>query len=194
MPKDFNLGLVFLSYLVAVTASHVTLLLAARVRDPHASNWKLWVLCGGVAMGIGIWSMHFVATLALKLPIQVMYDLSLTALSWVFAIVACGAAFVVLRRLTGKHREFLVPGALIGIGIASMHYTGDASMRLSPGIQYDPWLFIASVLIAIGAATAALWIALPLAKQRAVFTNFGGARMPGGALAGIPVPVGAAAR
>ena len=141
MPKDFNLGLVFLSYLVAVTASHVTLLLGARVRDPHASNWKLWVLCGGFAMGIGIWSMHFVATLALRLPIRVLYDLSLTALSWVFAIVACGAAFIVLRRLTGKHREFLLPGALIGIGIASMHYTGDASMRLSPGIQYDPVLF-----------------------------------------------------
>ena len=85
MPKDFNLGLVFLSYLVAVTASHVTLLLAARVRDPHATNWKLWVVSGGFAMGIGIWSMHFVATLALKLPIRVLYDLSLTALSWVFA-------------------------------------------------------------------------------------------------------------
>jgi PAS domain S-box-containing protein len=194
MPKDFNLGLVFLSYLVAVTASHVTLLLAARVRDPHATNWKLWVVCGGLAMGIGIWSMHFVATLALKLPIQVMYDLSLTALSWVFAIVACGAAFVVLRRLTGKHREFLVPGALIGIGIASMHYTGDASMRLSPGIRYDPLLFVASVLIAIGAATAALWIAFHLAKQRAVFTNFGAALVMGAAVVGMHFTAVAAAR
>jgi PAS domain S-box-containing protein len=194
MPKDFNLGLVLLSYLVAVTASHVTLLLAARVRDPNAANWKLWVLCGGFAMGIGIWSMHFVATLALKLPIQVMYDLSLTALSWVFAIVACGAAFIVLRRLTGKHREFLLPGALIGIGIASMHYTGDASMRLSPGIQYDPLLFVASVLIAIGAATLALWIAFHLAKQRAVFTNFGAALVMGAAVVGMHFTAVAAAK
>src|SRR5207247_1366418 len=83
---------------------HVTLLLAARVRDPHATNWKLWVVSGGFAMGIGIWSMHFVATLALKLPIRVLYDLPLTALSWVFAIVACSAAFIILRRLTGEHR------------------------------------------------------------------------------------------
>src|SRR5205085_5896699 len=194
MPKDFNLGLVFLSYLVAVTASHVTLLLAARVRDPHASNWKLWVLCGGFAMGIGIWSMHFVATLALRLPIRVLYDLSLTALSWAFAIVACGAAFIVLRRLTGKHREFLLPGALIGIGIASMHYTGDASMRLSPGIEYDPLLFVASVLIAIGAATAALWIAFHLAKQRAVFTNFGAALVMGAAVVGMHFTAVAAAK
>ena len=193
MPKDFNLGLVFLSYLVAVTASHVTLLLAARVRDPHATNWKLWVLCGGFAMGIGIWSMHFVATLALKLPIRVLYDLSITALSWVFAIVACGAAFIVLRRLTGKHREFLLPGALIGIGIASMHYTGDASMRLSPGIRYDPVLFVASILIAIGAATAALWIAFHLAKQRAVFTNFGAALVMGAAVVGMHFTAVAAA-
>jgi signal transduction histidine kinase/CheY-like chemotaxis protein/HPt (histidine-containing phosphotransfer) domain-containing protein len=194
MPKDFNLGLVFLSYLVAVTASHVTLLLAARVRDPHSTNWKLWVVSGGFAMGIGIWSMHFVATLALKLPIRVLYDLPLTALSWVFAIVACSAAFIVLRRLTGKHREFLLPGALIGIGIASMHYTGDASMRLSPGIQYDPVLFVASILIAIGAATAALWIAFHLAKQRAVFTNFGAALVMGAAVVGMHFTAVAAAK
>jgi signal transduction histidine kinase/CheY-like chemotaxis protein len=193
MPKDFNLGLVFLSYLVAVTASHVTLLLAARVRDPHATNWKLWVLCGGFAMGIGIWSMHFVATLALRLPIEVMYDLPLTALSWVFAIVACGAAFIVLRRLTGRHREFLLPGALIGIGIASMHYTGDASMRLFPAIRYDPLLFAVSVLIAIGAATAALWIAFHLARQRAVFTNFGAALVMGAAVVGMHFTAVAAA-
>src|SRR5688572_27298633 len=193
MPKDFSLGLVFLSYLVAVTASHVTLLLAARVRDPHSMNWKLWVVSGGFAMGIGIWSMHFVATLALKLPIRVLYDLSFTALSWVFAIVACSAAFIVLRRLTGKHREFLLPGALIGIGIASMHYTGDASMRLSPGIQYDPLLFVASVLIAIGAATAAVWIAFHLAKQRAVFTNFGAALVMGAAVVGMHFTAVAAA-
>jgi signal transduction histidine kinase/CheY-like chemotaxis protein/HPt (histidine-containing phosphotransfer) domain-containing protein len=194
MPKDFNLGLVFLSYLVAVTASHVTLLLAARVRDPHSTNWKLWVVSGGFAMGIGIWSMHFVATLALKLPIRVLYDLPLTALSWVLAIAACSAAFIVLRRLTGKHREFLLPGVLIGIGIASMHYTGDASMRLSPGIQYDPLLFVASVLIAIGAATAALWIAFHLARQRAVFTNFGAALVMGAAVVGMHFTAVAAAR
>src|SRR3954468_11121667 len=194
MPKDFNPGLVFLSYLVAVTASHVTLLLAARVRDPHATNWKLWVVCGGFAMGIGIWSMHFVATLALKLPIRVLYDLPLTALSWVFAIAACGAAFIVLRRLTGKHREFLLPGALIGIGIASMHYTGDASMRLAPGIRYDPLFFIASIVIAIGAATAALWIAFHLAKQRAVFTNFGAALVMGAAVVGMHFTAVAAAK
>jgi len=194
MPKDFNLGLVFLSYLVAVTASHVTLLLAARVRDPHAGNWKLWVVSGGFAMGIGIWSMHFVATLALKLPIRVLYDLPLTALSWVFAIVACGAAFIVLRRLTGRKREFLLPGALIGIGIAAMHYTGDASMRLSPGIGYDPLLFVASILIAIGAATAALWIAFHLSAQRAVFTNFGGALVMGAAVVGMHFTAVAAAK
>ena len=185
MPKDFNLGLVFLSYLVAVTASHVTLLLAARVRDPHAVNWKLWVVSGGLAMGIGIWSMHFVATLALRLPIRVLYDLPITALSWVFAIVACGAAFIVLRRLTGRKREFLLPGTLIGFGIAAMHYTGDASMRLSPGIRYEPLLFVASILVAVGAATAALWIAFHLAKQRAVWTNFGAALVMGAAVVGM---------
>ena len=185
MPKDFNLGLVVLSYLVAVTASHVTLLLAARVRDPHSVNWKLWMVCGGLAMGLGIWSMHFVATLALRLPIQVMYDIPLTVLSWLFAIIACGAAFIMLRRLTGRHREFLLPGALIGLGIASMHYTGDASMKLNPGIRYDPLLFTLSIVIAMGAATAALWIAFHLAKQRSVSANLGAALVMGAAVTGM---------
>ena len=137
--------------------------------------------------------MHFVATLALRLPIQVLYDLRLTALSWVFAIVACGAAFIVLRRMTGRPREFLIAGALIGIGIASMHYTGDASMRLAPGIRYDPWLFVASILIAIGAATVALWMAFHLAGQRAVFANFGAALVMGAAVVGMHFTAVAAA-
>src|SRR5205823_5157498 len=104
------------------------------------------------------------------------------------------AAFIVLRRLTGKHREFLLPGALIGIGIASMHYTGDASMRLAPGIRYDALFFIASIVIAIGAATAALWIAFHLAKQRAVFTNFGAALVMGAAVVGMHFTAVAAAK
>jgi signal transduction histidine kinase/CheY-like chemotaxis protein len=92
---------------------------------------------------------------------------------------------VVLRRMTGRKREFLLPGTLIGGGIAAMHYTGDLSMRLSPGIRYDPLLFVASVLIAIGAATAALWIAFHLARKRAVFTNFGAALVMGAAVVGM---------
>jgi len=96
--------------------------------------------------------------------------------------------------MTGKHREFLLPGVLIGIGIASMHYTGDASMRLFPGIRYDPVLFVASVLIAIGAATTALWIAFHLAKQQAVFTNFGGALVMGAAVVGMHFTAVAAAK
>jgi two-component system, NarL family, sensor histidine kinase EvgS len=74
-----------------------------------------------------------------------------------------------------------------------MHYTGDASMRLSPGIRYDPLLFFASILIAIGAATAALWIAFHLARQRAVFTNFGAALVMGAAVVGMHFTAVAAA-
>src|ERR671938_153591 len=134
MPKDFNLGLVFLSYLVAVTASHVTLLLAARVRDPHATNWKLWVLCGGLAMGIGIWSMHFVATLALKLPIRVLYDLSLTALSWVFAIVAATAALWIAFHLAKQRAVFTNFGAalVMGAAVVGMHFTAVAAAEFQP--------------------------------------------------------------
>src|SRR5919197_140307 len=103
MPKDFNLGLVFLSYLVAVTASHVTLILATRVRDPHSTSWKLWTLSGGFAMGIGIWSMHFVATAAL----------------WI--------AF----HLSGQRAVFTSFGAalVMGAAVVGMHFTAVAAAK-----------------------------------------------------------------
>ena len=190
---SYNNWLVALSVVIAIFAAYAALDLGGRVTSAHGAARRLWLGGGAIAMGIGIWSMHFVATLALRLPIQVMYDLSLTALSWIFAIVACGAAFIVLRRMTGRHHEFLLPGALIGIGIAAMHYTGDASMRLFPAISYDPFLFVASVLIAMGAATAALWIAFHLAKHRSVSANFGAALVMGAAVTGMHFTAVAAA-
>ncbi len=113
-------------------------------------------------MGTGIWSMHFIGMLAFHLPIEMVYDLGLTAASYVIAVVVSGFALVIFRRNDPTIRGIAVPGLFIGFGICAMHYTGMAAMQMSPAIDYDPVLFGASVFIALGAAMAALWIAFSL--------------------------------
>ena len=187
MGTDYTLSLVVLSYVVAVTASHVTLLLAGRVRDPKSSAWKLWMAGGALAMGGGIWSMHFVAMLALRLPIQIVYDLPLTILSCAFGVLASGLALFTLRRLRSGARDILIPGFLIGLGIAAMHYTGMTAMKMSPAIRYDPLLFVLSVAVAIAAAIAALWIVFRVdnLRQHRVIAQFAAALIMGAAIFGM---------
>ena len=113
-------------------------------------------------MGVGIWSMHFIGMLAFSLPVRVAYDLSITLLSLLIAIVVSGFALHTVSRASLGTRKLALAGVLMGIGIAAMHYTGMAAMQVDPAIHYQPLLFIASVVIAISAATVALWIAFSL--------------------------------
>jgi signal transduction histidine kinase/DNA-binding NarL/FixJ family response regulator len=167
MHSSYSLPLVALSYVVAVLASHVTLSLAQRLRPTggtgpaHTPHWP-WIIGGAFSMGTGIWSMHFLGMLAFHLPIEMVYDLGLTAASYVIAVVVSGFALLIFRRNDPTIRGITVPGLFIGFGICAMHYTGMAAMLMSPAIDYDPVLFAASVVIAIGAAMAALWIAFSL--------------------------------
>lgn len=116
-------------------------------------------------MGVGIWSMHFIGMLAFTLPIELGYDVPITALSLLTAILSSGFALWLVSqpRLPAWQLAF---GALImGAGISAMHYTGMAALRMQPGIDYDPTLFAASLVIAVGASAAALWIAFRLRQN-----------------------------
>jgi len=166
--SSYSFQLVVLSYIVAVLASHVTLSLAQRLHPAYGAHlghkpffWP-WIVGGAFSMGTGIWSMHFIGMLAFHLPVQVAYDLSLTVTSWLIAVVVSGFALHRFHRNDTTASGIAVPGVFLGIGICAMHYTGMAAMQMFPGIDYDPLLFAASVLIAIAAAIAALWIAFSL--------------------------------
>jgi PAS domain S-box-containing protein len=156
---DWDLRLVVLSYVVAVFASYTALDLAGRVAATHGWSRRIWLAGGAFAMGTGIWSMHFTGMQALKMSMPVTYDVSITLLSMLIAIAASALTlFVVSRGVLGAP-QLLVAGPIMGVGIASMHYTGMAAMRMSATIRYDPFLFALSVLIAIVASMAALWLA-----------------------------------
>ncbi|QEE41597.1 MULTISPECIES: MHYT domain-containing protein [unclassified Methylobacterium] len=154
----YNPLLVALSIVIAVFASYAALDLGARVRRPDVGPRWAWGAGAAVAMGGGIWSMHFVGMLAFEMGLPAAYDLGLTLLSLLIAVGVTAAAFAwVARRGTGT-RSLLVAGPLMGVGVAAMHYTGMAAMRVPGNFAYDPAVVAVSVAIAVTAATAALWL------------------------------------
>lgn len=155
---QYNFLLVGCSLVVAILASYTALSMAERVYE-SAEGTKWWHIGGSVAMGVGIWSMHFIGMLAYSLPIKVGYDLGLTLLSLVIAIVISYFALSkVLSSQYANKRHVLSCAILMGLGISAMHYTGMEAMQMFPAIRYEPKLFVLSILIAILASYAALRI------------------------------------
>jgi diguanylate cyclase (GGDEF)-like protein len=188
MIGEYDLNLVALSIVVAALASYTALDLAGRVSATQGRSSWMWLLGGAFSMGTGIWSMHFIGMLAFHLPIPLAYDVPINILSWFLAIVVSGVALFVVRRLTMTGSNLTTGAALMGVGICSMHYTGMAAMRMSPPIQYDPPLFVASVIIAIVASLAALWIAFQLRRRysgAAILAKLGSAVVMGLAITGM---------
>jgi len=165
LASSYNPLLVLLSLFVAILASYTALDMAGRVVTAHGRAALSWLIGGALAMGLGIWSMHFVGMLALNLPIPVGYDVGITLTSLAIGIGASMfALWLVSRRELPWPR--LAGGALLmGAGVAGMHYTGMAALRMNPGIQYDPARFALSIVIAVLASGVALWIAFRLRRQ-----------------------------
>lgn len=165
LTASYSSSLVLISLCVAILASYTALDLAGRIATARGYAASLWMIGGALAMGIGIWSMHFVGMLALQLPIELGYDLTLTACSLLIAVLSSGFALWLVSQPSLPALQLALGALIMGAGIASMHYTGMAALRMTPGIDYDPSLFLASLLIAVGASAAALWIAFRLRRQ-----------------------------
>jgi NO-binding membrane sensor protein with MHYT domain len=103
--------------------------------------------------------MHFVAMLAFSMPISMSYDIGLTALSLVVAIFVTGGGFYVISRQSASPLHLVLSGIFMGLGIVAMHYIGMAAMRGHAELSYDRRFVVLFVVIAIGASTAALWLA-----------------------------------
>jgi diguanylate cyclase (GGDEF)-like protein len=153
-----------LSLLVATFASYVGLDLAKRVRDQNKAVAFGWWAGGSVALGTGIWCMHFVGMLAFTLPIELGYSRAMTALSWGAAVAASGIALFIAGDATMDWRRLCAGSAVMGAGISAMHYTGMAAMEMAPGIEWHGGLVALSVVIAVGASMAALLVLFLLRK------------------------------
>ena len=163
MIGSYHTWLVALSVVIAVIASYTALDLASRLRESRGRARAFWWLGGTLSMGLGVWAMHFIGMLAFNLPIPLAYDIPITLGSVVPAVLASALALLVMGRESTSRGRLLASACLVGLGIATMHYTGMAALRMVPPIRYDPMLFALSVLIAI----AASWVALRLATGAA---------------------------
>ena len=162
---SYSPALVLISLCVAILASYTALDLAGRIATARGRAVYLWMGGGSLAMGFGIWSMHFIGMLALSLPIELGYDVGLTLWSLLVAILSSGFALWMVSQPRLPALQLLFGALIMGAGISAMHYSGMAALRMQPGIDYDPALFGLSLVIAVGASAAALSIAFRLRQQ-----------------------------
>ena len=161
MSGTYNQTLAILAILIAIAASYTALDVAARIRASTAwGAYLAWLGIAAVCMGGGIWSMHFVAMLAYSIPgLDITYDPWLTALSLLTAVSVTGIGFWVVSHPASGRVSMVLSGLFMGAGILAMHYIGMAAMKMDMTLDYDPLWVAISVVIAIGAAIAALWFA-----------------------------------
>lgn len=193
---SYDPALVLISLCVAILASYTALDLAGRIATAKGWPVLLWIGGGGVAMGIGVWSMHFIGMLAFSLPIPLGYDLDLTLLSLAIAMLSSGFALALVSQERLPFWQLLLGALAMGTGISCMHYLGMYAMLMQPGIEYDPLLFGLSLLIAVLASGAALWIAFRL-RQNTPYVRLvrgGAALVMGVAIVGMHYTGMAAAR
>ncbi len=193
---SYNPLLVTLSVVVAILASFTALDMAARVSAAPSRRAALpWLLAGGIAMGAGIWSMHFVGMLAFRLPMPLGYELWTTLQSLLAALAASLFALWLVSLPTLPHLRLALGALLMGLGIACMHYIGMAALQMQPAIEYEPVRFVASVLIAVAASWCALFIAFRLrSAEKAVPQRLAAATLMGMAIVGMHYTGMAAAR
>ena len=156
-----NLWLVLLAYAVACAASFATLDMTERANHAGRPNARrMWRWMGALCLASGIWSLHFIAMLAFQAPIDIRYDLPLTLASLLTAFVAALLAMNTLSHPQLHAGQYLLAAICIGLGIATMHYSGMAALRSSATLYYHPGLFALSILVAIVASLAALVLGL----------------------------------
>jgi len=149
-----------LAYLVSCLGAFLGLRCITRARVHEGRRRAAWLCLAAVAGGAtGIWAMHFIAMLGFAIPGQaILYNVPVTIASMLIAIVVVGVGLFIVGYGNGGWQRLLAAGTIVGLGVASMHYLGMAAMSAPDTMSYDPLLLAVSVVIAVVAGTAALWI------------------------------------
>ncbi|MBB4867702.1 PAS domain S-box-containing protein [Pseudomonas nitritireducens] len=156
---EHNAALVLLSVLIAIFTSTMALQLAGVARMSRNRFYRqLAIGTGAVALGGGVWSMHFIGMLSFQLCAAVRYDPLITLLSGLPSLFASWIALNLLAQRNVSQLQFIGGGVLVGAGIGAMHYSGMAAMQMAPLLRYDPWMFVLSIIVAVVLAVIALWV------------------------------------
>ncbi len=184
LPYSYDTTLMLISLMVAMLASYTALNMVERVHTTRGRAARMWFFGGAFSMGVGIWSMHFIGMLAFQLPISLGYDLLKTLISLLLAVAVSGFALWLVAQATLPLPRLLMGALVMGAGIAGMHYTGMAAMEMQPGISFIPRIFALSLLIAVAASGAALWIFF---KLRGTFQHLMLAKLVAAVVMGIAI-------
>ena len=171
MHHAYNPWLVALSIVVAMVVSYTVLRLAARVAESRGAVGRGWLFGGAVAMGTGVWSMHFIGMLAFSVGTPLRYSIAITLASLAIAVVTSWFALAIASRPHLRLPRLSFGAIVMGAGIGAMHYTGMAAIRIEPAITYEPRLVAASLGIAVTASFAALWLAFNLRRGQSWLTT-----------------------
>lgn len=165
--------LIGISFLVAFIASFVALDSAGKVAISSRRGSAFWRFSGGATLGMGIWSMHFIGMLAMKMSMPMNYHFLLTALSLLIALVAATLAITIaISGDTLSRKRLVVATGILSSGVVSMHYVGMAAILEHSAIIWDAGLILLSVIIAVVASGAGLWLAFHLRQHsRRVLIN-----------------------
>lgn len=158
LPHRYNPWLLALSITIAVLASYTALDISGRIRVAAGNTRHYWLASGGIAMGLGIWTMHFIGMIAMRTNQPVIFDTQITILSVLPALAASTFALYIIARGEITPRILGLSGLLVAVGIGSMHYIGMAAVEIDPPLRYDATFFMLSILVAIAASICALWI------------------------------------
>jgi diguanylate cyclase (GGDEF)-like protein/PAS domain S-box-containing protein len=179
---SYDYRLVALSIVLAILASYAALDLAGRVTSAQGRVRAVWLSCGAVAMGLGIWSMHYVGMLAFALPMPVFYDLPTVVLSLAAAIAASAVALYVVSRSKMSFGQGIAGSVVMGGGIAAMHYIGMAAIRCEAAIIYDRRIVALSIVLAIAISMVALQLAFRLRDESTTWRKMISALVMGSAI------------
>ncbi|MET8472946.1 MHYT domain-containing protein [Streptomyces sp. NPDC006422] len=158
-----------LSYAMACIGAALGLRCTVRALNTTGRSRRNWLLTAASAIGTGIWTMHFVAMLGFSVTgTEIRYNVPLTMLSLLVAVAVVGVGVFAVAHHRERGRALALGGLTTGVGVASMHYLGMAALRLHGRVDYDPLLVALSVVIAVVAATAALWAGLNIKTPVAV--------------------------
>jgi NO-binding membrane sensor protein with MHYT domain len=168
---NFSYGLVnpVLGYVMSCLGAFLGLRCVTRARAHTGASRARWLVLAAISVGAaGIWSMHFIAMLGFTIPGQtILYNVPITIVSMLIAIVVVGIGLFIVGYGDGGSRPLVLGGAIVGIGVATMHYLGMDAMSMPDTMHYNVPLFVMSVVIAIVAGTAALWAGTRVRSIRA---------------------------
>ncbi|MEW2132560.1 MHYT domain-containing protein [Streptomyces sp. NPDC005435] len=160
---DYGLLTPLAAYLMACLGAALGLRCVVRTVHAEKGRKAAWLALGAAALGCGIWSMHFIAMIGFSAPgATISYDAPLTVLSLVVAIVVVSIGMFIVGYRGVAPMTLATAGIITGLGVAGMHYLGMAAMQVNGTITYSNITVLLSVVIAVAAATAALWAAVSI--------------------------------